>query len=95
MTELCVRRLRRELQALSKSPIDNIEAVPLETNIREWHFVITGAKGSAYEGGFYHGKLEFTKARLLIILANVKGLVVFFHICNLTPNCNSSCRIIP
>jgi len=61
MSELCVRRLRRELQSLAKNPIENIEALPLEQNIREWHFVIKGAVDSAYVGGYYHGKLEFTK----------------------------------
>jgi hypothetical protein len=69
---LCIRRLRREVQSLTKNPIDNIEAVPLESNIREWHFVIKGADGSAYEGGYYHGKLEFTK-----VMFSEKILVYF------------------
>mmetsp|Transcript_44593 Transcript_44593/g.100711 ORF Transcript_44593/g.100711 Transcript_44593/m.100711 type:complete len:219 (+) Transcript_44593:187-843(+) len=60
-TELCVRRLKRELQALIKSPIDGVEALPLETNLREWHFVLKGQVGTPYEGGLYHGKLEFPK----------------------------------
>ena len=78
-TELCVRRLKRELQALIKSPIDGVEvnslpepeanqhirklglilriflhpqALPLETNLREWHFVLKGQVGTPYEGGF-------------------------------------------
>ena len=107
---LSLPRLRRELQSLQKSPIENIEAVPTENDIKVWHFVIkgsvqcqtpfsptlapkvedssfacallslalwppsyarqpkfvvpflcTGATGSAYEGGLYHGKVEFTK----------------------------------
>lgn len=33
--------------------------MPMETNILEWHYVITGTKGSPYEGGHYHGKLKF------------------------------------
>lgn len=31
----------------------------MDTNILEWHYVITGTKGSPYEGGHYHGKLKF------------------------------------
>lgn len=33
--------------------------MPMDTNILEWHYVITGTKGSPYEGGHYHGKLKF------------------------------------
>lgn len=36
-----------------------IQAAPLDSNILEWHYVITGTKGSPYEGGHYHGKLKF------------------------------------
>ena len=61
MSDLCLRRLKRELQSLGKNPIENIEALPLETNIREWHYVIKGTQGTPYEGGYYHGKLEFSK----------------------------------
>jgi ubiquitin-conjugating enzyme E2 J2 len=61
MTEMCLRRLKRELQSLAKNPIEGIEAVPLEANLREWHFVITGPPNTPYEGGTYHGKLEFSK----------------------------------
>ena len=58
---LATRRLRKELMAIRKKPIENIVATPLETNILEWHYVITGTKGTPYDGGFYHGKLVFPK----------------------------------
>ena len=38
--------------AIRKKPIENIVATPLETNILEWHYVITGTKGTPYDGGF-------------------------------------------
>lgn len=44
---------------MQRKPVDYIQAIPLETNILEWHYVITGTKGTPYEGGFYHGKLKF------------------------------------
>ena len=47
--DLSTRRLRKELASLIKSPVENIEALPLESNILEWHYVITGTKGSPYE----------------------------------------------
>jgi ubiquitin-conjugating enzyme E2 J2 len=31
-------------------------ASPLENNVLEWHYVIEGAKGTPYEGGWYHGE---------------------------------------
>ncbi|KAG9402653.1 Ubiquitin-conjugating enzyme E2 J2 [Aphanomyces cochlioides] len=57
--DLATKRLRKEYTALKKNPVDNIEAVPLESNILEWHYVIRGV--GLYEGGFYHGKLVFPR----------------------------------
>mmetsp|Transcript_39508 Transcript_39508/g.58049 ORF Transcript_39508/g.58049 Transcript_39508/m.58049 type:complete len:224 (+) Transcript_39508:449-1120(+) len=61
--DMCTRRLTRELQSLKKHPITSpsIIAVPNESNILEWHYVIEGSKGTPYEGGHYHGKLLFPK----------------------------------
>ena len=36
-------------------------AKPMETNMLCWHYVIRGIPGTPYEGGYYHGKLEFSK----------------------------------
>lgn len=44
---------------MQRKPVEYIQAVPLENNILEWHYVITGTKGTPYEGGYYHGKLKF------------------------------------
>jgi ubiquitin-conjugating enzyme E2 J2 len=54
---MATKRLRKEFLALQKNPEANIEAVPLEKNILEWHYVIRGI--GVYEGGYYHGKLVF------------------------------------
>ena len=35
-------RLRKELKKIRKSPVENIEACPKESNLLEWHYVITG-----------------------------------------------------
>lgn len=60
---MATRRLQKEARALTKNPLNNptIIAVPNETNILEWHYVIEGGKGTPYEGGHYHGKLIFPK----------------------------------
>ncbi len=54
-SDLCKSRLRKEYKQISSNPVENIRACPKETNILEWHYVIQGAKGSDYEGGYYHG----------------------------------------
>lgn len=56
---LCLDRLRKEYLQLSKTPLEHILAVPRESNLLEWHYVIEGAKGSCYEGGHYHGVVTF------------------------------------
>lgn len=62
-TDMCVRRLTKELQALKKEPIKEprITVAPNEKNILEMHYVIEGSSGTPYEGGVYHGKLIFPK----------------------------------
>lgn len=62
-SDICVRRLKRELTALKKDPIKDpkITVAPNESNILEMHYVIEGSKGTPYEGGIYHGKLIFPK----------------------------------
>lgn len=52
------RRLLMEYRRIMKSPIEFIETCPLDSNILEWHFVITGCQ-DPYTGGKYHGILEF------------------------------------
>jgi hypothetical protein len=42
-----------------KNPVENIRAAPTESNILIWHYVLEGPKGSAYEGGWYHGIVTF------------------------------------
>ena len=37
----------------------NVWATPQEDNILVWHYVLKGLDGSAYEGGYYYGKLKF------------------------------------
>uniref|UniRef100_A0AAV1T321 E2 ubiquitin-conjugating enzyme n=1 Tax=Peronospora matthiolae TaxID=2874970 RepID=A0AAV1T321_9STRA len=56
---MATKRLRKEYLAMQRKPVDYIRAVPLETNILEWHYVITGTKGTPYEDGYFHGKLKF------------------------------------
>lgn len=40
---LSAKRLRKELLALTRDPVENITARPLEANILVWHYVLKGA----------------------------------------------------
>jgi len=53
------RRLTREYMNIMKNPPPFIIAKPLESNILEWHYVITGPPDSPYHNGEYHGVLNF------------------------------------
>ena len=71
---------RKEFKKLQKEPVQNIEAVPLESNILEWHYVIQGPPDSPYDGGFYHGMLRcvvvlFDGTLPLACQVNVKVIV--------------------
>jgi len=60
MTEkACLKRLQKEYISMQKQPVDHILAVPNESNLLEWHYVIQGPAGSPYAGGFYWGVLKF------------------------------------
>jgi ubiquitin-protein ligase len=52
------KRLRKELSLLMADPVPDCVALPIESNILEWRFIIRGSKDSDYEGGYYHGKLR-------------------------------------
>ncbi|OLL22211.1 Ubiquitin-conjugating enzyme E2 6 [Neolecta irregularis DAH-3] len=53
------KRLTKEYVSIQKDPPEFITAHPNESNILEWHYLITGPKGTPYEGGQYHGTLTF------------------------------------
>lgn len=48
-----IKRLQVELQSLSKNPTPGVVAVPLPSNIFEWHYIVAGPKDTPYQG-FYH-----------------------------------------
>ena len=58
---ICLKRLRKDYSDIQKNPPLGIRAAPQEDNILIWNYVLEGAKGTAYEGGWYHGQLTFPK----------------------------------
>ncbi|KAI9723117.1 MAG: Ubiquitin-conjugating enzyme E2 6 [Chrysothrix sp. TS-e1954] len=54
------KRLAIEYQKITNSPPPFIIAHPSESNILEWHYVLTGPPKTPYENGQYWGTLMFT-----------------------------------
>ena len=52
-----ISRLRKELKSFDPPPY--IMARPLESNMKEWRFVLQGPPDSPYSGGMYQGKVRF------------------------------------
>lgn len=59
MSSTACKRLTKEYKQIKKNPIPYIDARPSETNILDWHYVITGPPDTPYENGQYHGKITF------------------------------------
>ncbi|XP_021803082.1 ubiquitin-conjugating enzyme E2 32-like [Prunus avium] len=55
------RRLVEELRAIKSNPSDDFDCRMLERNPYEWQFGIRGASGTEFEGGIYHGRMQFPK----------------------------------
>ncbi|KAI1348517.1 ubiquitin-conjugating enzyme [Xylaria sp. FL0043] len=53
------KRLAREYKSISENPPPYISAHPSESNILEWHYIITGPEDTPYHGGQYWGTLIF------------------------------------
>jgi len=53
------KRLTREYKAISENPPPYIVAHPSESNILEWHYIITGPEKTPYHNGQYWGTLIF------------------------------------
>ncbi|KAL2119993.1 hypothetical protein VTJ04DRAFT_6954 [Mycothermus thermophilus] len=58
-TRAAQKRLTREYKAIMESPPPYITAHPSESNILEWHYIITGPENTPYHGGQYWGTLIF------------------------------------
>ncbi|KAF1813048.1 putative ubiquitin-conjugating enzyme Ubc6 [Eremomyces bilateralis CBS 781.70] len=58
-TPQATKRLQKDYQAIIKQPVPYISAHPSESNILEWHYILTGPPQTPYEGGQYWGTLQF------------------------------------
>ncbi|KAF2718154.1 ubiquitin-protein ligase [Polychaeton citri CBS 116435] len=58
-TRAAQKRLTKEYASVAANPPPFISAHPSESNILEWHYILTGPPGTPYEGGQYWGTLVF------------------------------------
>ncbi|KAF2262447.1 UBC-like protein [Lojkania enalia] len=58
-TPAATKRLTKEYASISRHPPPYIIAHPSESNILEWHYILTGPPETPYEGGQYWGTLIF------------------------------------
>ena len=56
---LTIFQLTREYQNIQQNPPPYIIAHPSESNILEWHYILTGPPKTPYEGGQFAGSLIF------------------------------------
>jgi ubiquitin-conjugating enzyme E2 J1 len=54
-----VKRLLSEWRALANQPEKDFVACPLGDDLFLWHFTIKGPRATSFEGGVFHGKIEF------------------------------------
>ncbi|VUC37861.1 unnamed protein product [Clonostachys rosea] len=58
-SQTAVKRLNREYLTIQANPPPYITAHPSQSNILEWHYVLTGPENTPYHNGQYWGTLVF------------------------------------
>lgn len=51
-----------EYRSLASHPEPDFVAGPVDDNLFIWHFIIKGQRDTAFEGGIYHGKIDFPRS---------------------------------
>ena len=59
LTNITISQLAREYQTIQANPPPFIVAHPSESNILEWHYILTGPPQTPYHNGQYWGTLIF------------------------------------
>lgn len=54
-TQICLTRLKKEYELLSKNPIPNVKIYVSEKNLLEWHLCFYNIDDTQYKGGEYFG----------------------------------------
>ncbi|XP_008241961.1 PREDICTED: uncharacterized protein LOC103340339 [Prunus mume] len=54
-----LKRIREEYYQMQSNPSHDFKCGLLDLNPYEWQFGIRGARGTEFEGGIYHGRIQF------------------------------------
>ena len=85
MSSLKIKRLAGDLKNLKKKPIEGIIAGPIDENdLTKWKGRVEGAKGTPFEGGYFHFKINIPE-NYPFEPPEVKMITKVYH-----PNINST-----
>ena len=85
MSSLKIKRLAGDLKNLKKKPIEGIIAGPIDENdLTKWKGRVEGAKGTPFEGGYFHFKIDIPE-NYPFEPPEVKMITKVYH-----PNINST-----
>ena len=62
MTSPATKRLLKDLQKIQREEDSGLNACPEEENLFVWEAIIEGPENTAWEGGIFELKLEFTES---------------------------------
>ncbi|BFG30984.1 hypothetical protein CerSpe_172580 [Prunus speciosa] len=53
--------IKWELEDMQSNPSDDFKCLALKSNPYDWQFAIRGPNGTEFEGGIYHGRIQFSE----------------------------------
>ncbi|KAL6279610.1 hypothetical protein ACE6H2_016491 [Prunus campanulata] len=53
--------IQTELEEMQSNPSDDFKCLALKSNPYDWQFAIKGPNGTEFEGGIYHGRIQFSE----------------------------------
>ncbi|KAL6279626.1 hypothetical protein ACE6H2_016507 [Prunus campanulata] len=53
--------IKWELEDMKSNPSDDFKCLALKSNPYDWQFAIRGPNGTEFEGGIYHGRIQFSE----------------------------------
>lgn len=58
ISPICQKRLKGDIRALEKEPLEYAHAIPDPDNMLTWYFILKGPEDSHYRGGYFLGKIQ-------------------------------------